>query len=100
MARSSRTSRAPASSEPAALDEADSALFAALRELRDRLRRGKPAYTVFDNATLLGIVAVRPATLAELARVRGVGPAKLEQYGQEVLAVVAEHGTGGSAAGS
>ncbi len=94
-----RTGRASTTVDPEALDDADTALFAALRALRDRLRRGKPAYTVFDNATLLGIVATRPSTLGELARVRGVGPAKLEQYGQEVLAVVAEHRAGGGSPG-
>ena len=69
------------------------AMAMALRALRDRLRRGKPAYTVFDNATLFSIIATRPNTLGELARVRGIGPSKLEQYGHEVLAVVAEHAT-------
>ena len=97
VVRSARTGRSGTAADPAELAPADAALFAALRALRDRLRRGKPAYTVFDNATLLAIVASRPATLTELSRVRGIGPAKLEQYGQEVLAVVAEHAGGATA---
>ncbi|MES1246694.1 MAG: ATP-dependent DNA helicase UvrD2, partial [Actinomycetota bacterium] len=58
-----------------------------------RLERSKedevPAYVVFSNATLEEIASRRPATLAELASVSGVGPAKLERYGEEVLRVIA-----------
>ena len=54
-----------------------------------RLERAKadevPAYVVFHNVTLAAIAERWPRTLAELARVPGVGPAKLERYGDEVL---------------
>jgi DNA helicase-2/ATP-dependent DNA helicase PcrA len=54
-----------------------------------RLERAKadevPAYVVFHNATLAEIAERHPQTLAELARVPGVGPAKLERYGEDVL---------------
>ena len=45
---------------------------------------------MFDDKTLAAIATALPGSLDELARVRGVGPAKLEQYGDPVLAVVAE----------
>ena len=48
-----------------------------------------PAYVVFDNRTLDAIARTRPASLAELAALPGVGPVKLERYGGEVLEVVA-----------
>jgi DNA helicase-2/ATP-dependent DNA helicase PcrA len=48
-----------------------------------------PAYVVFNNATLAEIADRQPQTLAELALVSGVGPAKLERYGEEVLRVIA-----------
>jgi superfamily II DNA helicase RecQ len=48
-----------------------------------------PAYVVAHDATLLAIAEDRPRTLAALRRVKGMGPAKLESYGQEILAVVA-----------
>jgi superfamily II DNA helicase RecQ len=68
---------------------AESALaFDLLRQFRDRARNGKPAYTVFDDKTLAGIATRLPTSLDELARVRGVGPAKLDQYGDAVLRVV------------
>ena len=60
-----------------------------LRRFREGARQGKPAYVVFDDKTLVAIADALPSTLADLARVKGVGPAKLEQYGDAVLALVA-----------
>jgi DNA helicase-2/ATP-dependent DNA helicase PcrA len=59
-----------------------------LRRFRESARNGKPAYVVFDDKTLAAIADALPSTLADLARVKGVGPAKLEQYGDAVLALV------------
>ena len=57
-----------------------------------RLERAKadnvPPYVVFHDAVLHAIAAARPASLGELAQIPGVGPAKLERYGAEVLALV------------
>jgi ATP-dependent DNA helicase RecQ len=66
-------------------------LFEALREARRTLasEAGVPAYVVFHDSTLREIAAARPTTLAELARVNGVGHAKLERYGGVMLAAVA-----------
>jgi DNA helicase-2/ATP-dependent DNA helicase PcrA len=49
-----------------------------------------PAYVVFNDRTLAELVARTPRTLAELAAVPGIGPAKLERYGPELLAQLAE----------
>jgi DNA helicase-2/ATP-dependent DNA helicase PcrA len=49
-----------------------------------------PAYLVFHNSTLEEIAARRPANLDELGAVPGVGPARLERYGEGVLAALAE----------
>jgi DNA helicase II / ATP-dependent DNA helicase PcrA len=60
---------------------------------RWRLQRAKadeiPAYVVFHNSTLVEIAARRPTTISELASVPGVGPAKLERYGRDVLLALA-----------
>ena len=66
--------------------------FEALKAWRlDRARQDEvPAYVVFHNSTLEEIAGRRPRSLAELASVPGVGPAKLERYGEEVLAALAE----------
>ena len=45
---------------------------------------------VFHNSTLAEIAERRPRTIAELASVPGVGPAKLERYGAELLAALAD----------
>jgi ATP-dependent DNA helicase RecQ len=69
-------------------------LFDALRETRRALaaEAGVPAYVVFHDSTLREIAAARPASLADLALVNGVGRAKLERYGDAVLAAVASAG--------
>ena len=46
-----------------------------------------PAYVVFHNTTLAAIAGAKPRSIASSPRVPGVGPAKLERYGDEVLAV-------------
>jgi DNA helicase-2/ATP-dependent DNA helicase PcrA len=65
--------------------------YVALKEWR--LKRSKrddvPAYVVFHNSTLAEIAARRPTTISELASVPGVGPAKLERYGADVLDALA-----------
>jgi DNA helicase-2/ATP-dependent DNA helicase PcrA len=77
------------SADPTAdLDEAAQRRFAALRDLRNDLRDGKPAYVVFDNKTLAAIARQAPTTLRDLGRISGVGPAKLERYGDAVIALV------------
>jgi DNA helicase-2/ATP-dependent DNA helicase PcrA len=70
--------------------EPDDPVYAALKQWR--LRRATaddlPAYVVFHNSTLAEIAGRRPRDLSELSAVPGVGPAKLERYGSEVLNVL------------
>jgi len=49
----------------------------------------KPAYTVLVEATLAAIAERRPASMSELAQLKGIGPAKLDKYGPTLLALVA-----------
>jgi hypothetical protein len=76
-----------------------SAVFDALRRWRSRRAKEmqKPSYVVFDDKTLLGIAEKRPATLSALGDIKGVGPKKKQDYGNEVLDIV--RGLGGDAAG-
>ncbi len=84
-----RSSSTSATGDPAAdLDEAGQQRFAALRDLRNELRDGKPAYVVFDNKTLVAIARQAPTTLRDLGRISGIGPAKLERYGEAVIALI------------
>ena len=61
-----------------------------LREWRRQraAAEGKPAYTVAHDTTLDAIAARLPASLADLAAIKGIGPAKLDRFGDEILAVV------------
>jgi DNA helicase-2/ATP-dependent DNA helicase PcrA len=69
----------------------DDPLLALLKRWRlERAKEeGKPAFVVFHDSTLAAIAGRRPASLAELGGVSGVGPAKLERYGAQVLAITA-----------
>jgi DNA helicase-2/ATP-dependent DNA helicase PcrA len=49
-----------------------------------------PAYVVFTDATLTAIAERRPASSADLARISGVGARKIERYGEDVLAILAD----------
>jgi ribonuclease D len=49
-----------------------------------------PPYIVFPNKVLEAIAAQQPTTLEELEGIPGIGPAKLEQYGSAVLAIVTD----------
>jgi hypothetical protein len=51
---------------------------------------GVPAYIVLSDAHLEGIADRRPESLADLARCAGIGPTKLERYGDEITAVIAD----------
>ena len=66
-------------------------LVAELRAWRTTRARadGVPAYVVLHDATLDELAALRPRSTGELAAIRGLGPTKLERYGDELLALLA-----------
>lgn len=69
----------------------DEALFERLRAWR-RERAGAdevPAYVVFTDATLELIAEHRPTDERGLRAISGVGPSKIERYGDDVLALLA-----------
>jgi DNA helicase-2/ATP-dependent DNA helicase PcrA len=76
---------------PRLTGEADPVLLESLHAWRSDLARrtSKPAYTVLGDATLAAIAELKPASVPELARVQGIGPAKIDKYGPELLALVA-----------
>ena len=67
-----------------------------LRELlkvwrRERSQReGVPAYVIFNNKTLDDLLLRKPLDLTELARCHGIGPAKLDRFGDELLGALSE----------
>jgi ATP-dependent DNA helicase RecQ len=68
-------------------------LFEALRARRRELaaEQGVPPYVIFHDSTLREMAELKPTTLHALARVSGVGEAKLERYGQAFVEVIDAH---------
>jgi ATP-dependent DNA helicase RecQ len=87
--RSSRSAAAPAADLPAAA----AGLFERLRAWRAAAasEQGVPAYVIFHDATLREIAAARPSSLAELARIGGVGEAKLARHGEAIIDLLRDH---------
>jgi ATP-dependent DNA helicase RecQ len=83
------------------VDPADAPLFEALRVWRRELASEQklPPYVIFHDTTLAAIARRRPGNAAELGGISGVGQAKLERYGADVLRVVAEK-VGGERSGT
>ncbi len=81
---------------PGAAAGAADACAQALREWRSEAAKqaSVPAYVVLNDSELAGIAMVRPRTLRELARCKGIGPVRLERWGDELLAVL-ESAAGG-----
>jgi DNA helicase-2/ATP-dependent DNA helicase PcrA len=87
--------RAPArvSAVPSASSKPKLEATPAVQALKEwRLARARaeevPAYVVFNDRTLAELLRLQPRTISELAAVPGIGPAKLERYGPELLAAL------------
>jgi DNA helicase-2/ATP-dependent DNA helicase PcrA len=63
-----------------------------LREWRrqEAAAQSLPAYCVFTDATLVALAEARPRTQQDLIKVAGLGPSKVEKYGDQVLAILAQ----------
>ncbi|WP_375405008.1 DNA helicase RecQ [uncultured Amnibacterium sp.] len=73
------------------LDESSHELFEKLRAWRagQAKEQGVPAYVVFGDATLRALATERPQDRAALSGISGIGAAKLERYGDDVLSILA-----------
>ena len=73
--------------------EYDHALFEKLRALRRRIASEKavPPYVVFGDAALQQMAHYIPQSEESLLSISGVGEVKLEQYGDDFLAVICEY---------
>ena len=71
----------------------DTRLFEDLRILRRELAetQGVPPYVIFQDAVLDEMIRKRPQSLAEFARLSGVGQKKLERYGDAFLNALKRH---------
>ena len=86
---SPRGSRAPMPDGPV---EGEELLYRELKILRKRLAdaKGVPAYVIFSDATLQQMARFRPATEAEFLALSGVGPKKLQQYGESFIRLLSQ----------
>ncbi len=89
-APSRSTARAPVSD----LSAADEALFQLLRKWRAETAKeqGVPAYVILHDKTLRELAEVRPTSHGLLASVSGMGSAKIEHYGAELLELIRNEG--------
>jgi len=90
-----RARRRTAKADPtAALDESQRLTFSSLREWRRDTAReeGVPPYVVFTNRELVAIVVERPESATALGLIAGIGPGKVERYGEQVLALLEPRG--------
>jgi ATP-dependent DNA helicase RecQ len=86
-----KTAPASRSSAPQSdLSPADDALFQLLRKWRGDTAReqGVPAYVILHDKTLRELAEVRPVSHGLLAGITGMGSAKIEHYGEELLHLI------------
>ena len=89
-----RAARSSSSKKNAAADlsEDQQQTFERLREwrLEEAREQGVPPYVVFGDATLRALAVHLPGSADALLEISGIGQAKLEKYGEAVLALLAE----------
>ncbi|MGM0110298.1 DNA helicase RecQ [Enterococcus sp. DIV0187] len=69
---------------------ADDVLFEELRSLRSQLAQEKnlPPYVIFSDKTLMELAEKQPQTSLEFLQIKGVGKSKLDNYGEQFLALL------------
>lgn len=72
------------------LSGSDMVIFQALRDWRRQTAdaREVPAYVILPDRVLRSIAGSRPVNEADLAAIKGMGPAKIEQHGRDILSTV------------
>ncbi len=83
----------PKKPAPALQHKNDADLLSALKRWRLEIadEAGIPAYCIFHNTALNEMVSRRPQSAAELLEIKGLGPAKVKQFGQSLLEIIAEY---------
>ncbi len=76
--------------QPVAVVRHDGDLLQALKSWRRSIAEQAhlPAFMIFHDKVLIEIAAKKPKTLQELKSVKGMGPAKMEKYGEAILAII------------
>ncbi len=89
-ARTATAATARAEAAELIASPADAQLLEQLRTLRTSIAREEqvPAYVVFADRTLLEMAVRRPKSPYTLGDIRGVGPMKIEKYGERFLSLL------------
>ncbi|HEY0899407.1 MAG TPA: HRDC domain-containing protein, partial [Sphingobacteriaceae bacterium] len=68
-------------------------LYAQLKAWRDELaeEKGSPVFMILPQKALLDIMKLLPATLQELAAIKGIGKVKVRQFGKDILEIVNDY---------
>jgi ATP-dependent DNA helicase RecQ len=95
--KKSRASTTVSSRDDGASPEMSQELFDHLRAVRREIAHsiGMPPYIVCNDATLEEMASARPRTAAELLDVKGMGPKKVDSFGDRFLRAIAEFAAGG-----
>ena len=74
----------------AGIIEDEKELLSALKSKRMELARKRrvPAYIIFPDTTFYQTLLHKPKTLEEMAKLNGIGPQKLDKYGEIFLSVI------------
>ena len=77
-------------------DDVDDDLIERLKKWRlaQAESQGVPAFVIFHDTTLNEIAAIRPTSADALLKITGIGPAKLEAYGEELIDLLSDHNGG------
>jgi len=83
--------RKPRSAGPSSVDFSNDPLLGKLRAHRSEVAQQKrlPAYVIAHDRTLVELAQKRPKNMAELSTIFGLGPSRIEQYGEGLLRVIA-----------
>ena len=84
--------RKAAYSAPAELSPEAQAIEQRLREWRqaEAKKLGVPPFLILHDQTLRAIASLRPTNLQQLLAVPGIGPAKTDKHGQQIVGICAE----------
>jgi len=71
----------------------DHPVVTALRDYRSTAARAAnvPAYVVFNDATMVALIAQWPSTISDLLGITGIGPTKADRHGAAILAILVAH---------
>ena len=77
-------------SSPDGPDSVDAELVTRLKEWRraTATQKGMPAYVILHDSSITELASRRPTTERALLEITGIGPGKVESYGEDLLALL------------